>query len=124
MDCAVYGQNPRMIELLTPHTRDEWNLVYTGQTKRVQEVLREKPDLAKVVWDGWTPLMGLPDDEGRAVEIVTPFLAHGADPSIRNKEGLTAKGSPRQTMHASARSTTQPISRTPPPAPAINLRLP
>ena len=91
MDCAVYSQNQRMIELLAPYTRDVWNLVYTGQTKRLHELLAGKPDLAKVVWDGWTPIMWLPDDEARAVQIVEMFLAHGADPSVRSKEGLTAE---------------------------------
>lgn len=90
LDCAVYMQKPRMIELLSHYSRDVWNLVYTGHVERLRELLATEPDLAKVVWDGWTPLMWLPDDEARAAEIVELFLAHGADPSIRNKEGLSA----------------------------------
>jgi len=37
-----------------------------------------------------TPLMRLPNDESRALEIVELFLAHGADASVRNAEGFTA----------------------------------
>jgi ankyrin repeat protein len=34
--------------------------------------------------------MWLPDDENQAVEIVKLFLESGADPTIRDKDGLTA----------------------------------
>src|SRR6266404_5806166 len=34
--------------------------------------------------------MWLPDEEARAVEIVELFLSLGADPTIRNKDGMTA----------------------------------
>lgn len=34
--------------------------------------------------------MGLPDDEARAIELVDLFLAHGADPTTRNQQGMTA----------------------------------
>ena len=90
LDCAVYYQHPRMIALLSQYSRDVWNLVYVGNVERLREIFAARPDLAKVVWDKWTPLMWLPEDEARAVEIVKLFLQHGADPSIRNKEGLTA----------------------------------
>ena len=112
LDCAVYSDSHGMIELLAPHTRDIWNVVYTGQTKHLQELLAEKPDLAKVVWQGWTPIMGLPDDERRAAEIVQLFLEHGADPTIRSKDGLTAEDYARKRaldhaadlLHAATRS--------------------
>lgn len=90
LDCAVYSQHQHVIDLLSRYSRDVWNLVYTGQVDRLRDVLAGTPDLAKAEWDGWTPLMWLPDDEARAVEIVELFLANGADTSIRNKEGLTA----------------------------------
>jgi uncharacterized protein len=112
LDCAVYSQNQRMIDLLAPHTRDIWNLVYTGQVERLRELLSEKPERARVVWDGWTPIMWLPDDETRAAQIVDLFLAHGADPTARTKEGLTAEDYARKRaldaaahlLHAAARS--------------------
>ena len=49
------------------------------------------PSLAKsVLPNGVTPLMRLPDDEKKAREIVELFLVNGADPSLRNDEGMTA----------------------------------
>jgi ankyrin repeat protein len=112
MDCAIYGQSQRMIELLTPHIRDIWNLVTIGHTNRLRELLSEKPERAETVWDGWTPLMALPDDETAAIEIVELFVANGADVTIRNNEGLTAEDYARKRaldgaaalLHAAARS--------------------
>jgi len=49
-----------------------------------------KPNLAKLVDDGSTPLMWLPDNEALAVEAVELLIRHGADPSVRSKEGKTA----------------------------------
>jgi len=40
--------------------------------------------------NGATPLMWLPDDEARAMEIIDLFLAHGADPAARTGDGNTA----------------------------------
>ena len=34
--------------------------------------------------------MWLPDDEARAIEVAELLVRYGADPTIRNKEGLTA----------------------------------
>ena len=36
------------------------------------------------------PLKWLPDDEARALDVVELLLAHGADPTVRSSEGLTA----------------------------------
>jgi hypothetical protein len=91
LDFAVYGQLPRMIELLSHHSRDIWNLVFTGNVERVREVLNEQPDLARVVTKrNATPLMWLPDDEPSAVALVRLFVAEGADPGLRDTNGLTA----------------------------------
>jgi ankyrin repeat protein len=91
LDSAVYAQNPRMIELLGRFSRDIWNLTFTGHVERVREVLSTEPGLAKVASHEYgTPLMWLPDDESRAIEIVELFLAFGADPALRNSEGKTA----------------------------------
>ncbi|MEX2153464.1 MAG: ankyrin repeat domain-containing protein [Gemmatimonadaceae bacterium] len=119
LDCAVHSQQPRMIELLSRYSRDVWNLVYTGHIERLREIITARPDLAKVVWDGWTPLMWLPDDERRAVEIVELFLAHGADPSIRNKDGQTAADYARKRALDEAAEllrTHSPSSEAPTPA--------
>ncbi|HYO13102.1 MAG TPA: ankyrin repeat domain-containing protein [Thermoanaerobaculia bacterium] len=87
---AVWGQRPRMIELLSGFSRDVWSLTFTGNVERLREVLDAEPGLAKVASrESETLLMWLPDDETRAVEIVELLLAHGADPTIRNRQGLT-----------------------------------
>jgi ankyrin repeat protein len=91
LDFAVYHQKPHMIDLLSRVSRDIWNLTFTGNVERVRELLREQPERARVVNEnGATLLMWLPDDEGRAKEIASLLLAHGADPSIRNTGGTTA----------------------------------
>jgi len=90
LDHAMYSNLTRMIGFLGRFTRDVFRLTRIGNIERLREILREEPDLAKVVDDGYTPLMWLPDDEARAIEIVELLLAHGADPTIRSKEGMTA----------------------------------
>ncbi len=87
---AIYGQKTRMIELLGRFSRDVWELTNSGQVERLRELLSAEPDLAKIAGKGATPLMWLPDDEARAIEIVELLLTHGADPTIKNKEGMTA----------------------------------
>jgi ankyrin repeat protein len=85
---AYHGQRRRMIELLGRYSRDVWNLTACGQVGRLRELLAAEPELAKAVHPtGETPLMRLPDDEERAIEITELFLAHGADPTIRNRYG-------------------------------------
>lgn len=91
LDFAVYHQMPRMIELLGPHSRDLWNLVWIGNVERVREVLAQEPERARIVnRHGATLLMWLPDDEPRAIEMAELLLAHGADPAARDRSGLTA----------------------------------
>jgi ankyrin repeat protein len=87
---AVWGQRPRTVELLSRLSRDVWALSFTGNVERLRELLSAEPGLAKQVGNESTPLMWLPDDEARAAEVTSLFLAHGADPSVRNKEGQTA----------------------------------
>jgi uncharacterized protein len=88
---AIYGKHQRMIDLLGHHSRDLWNLAFTGKVERLRELLTAEPQLAKSAHPGGdTPLMRLPDDEARARDIVELFLAHGADPSRRNDDGKTA----------------------------------
>jgi ankyrin repeat protein len=89
---ALWGQRGRMVEMLTPVSRDVWALVPAGKLARLREVLAVEPRLARSFWEGGTPLFTLPDDEELAVEIVKLFLAHGADASIARKDGTTAEG--------------------------------
>ena len=88
---AIYGKHQRMIDLLGRHSRDLWNLAFTGKVDRLRALLTAEPELAKAAHpSGDTPLMRLPDDDARAREIVELFLAHGADPTRRNRDGKTA----------------------------------
>jgi ankyrin repeat protein len=88
---AIYGKRQRMIDLLGRHSRDLWNLTFTGKVDRLRELLAAGPTLAKSAHpSGDTPLMRLPDDEARAAEIVELFLRYGADPARRNGDGKTA----------------------------------
>ena len=88
---AIYGRHQEMIELLRHHTRDPWNLAFTGNVDRLREVLAADPALAHVAHpDGGTPLMRLPEDEAKAREIVELLLSYGADPGRRNQAGKTA----------------------------------
>jgi len=88
---AVFGERRRAIDALAPVSRDVFNLTLTGNVERLRELFNEEPALAKAVkTNGATPLMWLPDDEARAVEIIELFLAHGADPAARTADGHTA----------------------------------
>lgn len=90
LDFAVYHEYPRMIQLLSQHSRDVWNLSFMGDVDRLREIVPAEPQLAKVSWQS-TPLFWLPEDEHKALEIVRLFLEHGADPNFRsNKDGSTA----------------------------------
>ncbi|HZM89800.1 MAG TPA: ankyrin repeat domain-containing protein [Blastocatellia bacterium] len=90
LDHALYGNLHRMIKFLSGYTRDVFRLTWIGNLERLREVLDEEPQLAKLVDENNTPLMWIPDDEGRARQIVELLVAHGADPTIKNKEGMTA----------------------------------
>jgi ankyrin repeat protein len=88
---AVHAQRTRAIELLGRVSRDVWNLAFAGHVARLRDVLAAEP--ARAVETDATegsPLFWLPDDEARAAEIVALFLAHGADPTVRDGRGRTA----------------------------------
>ncbi len=90
LDHALYGNLSRMADFLSSFSRDVYRLTWIGNIDRLREVQTEEPDLAKAAADNNTPLMWIPEDEARAIEIVHMLVAGGADPKIRNKEGLTA----------------------------------
>ena len=88
---AAYFQHPRMVELLGTRSRDVWYLTYTGRVERLREVLAEQPELARVVGrEDDTPLMWLPGDAARALDIATLLLEHGADAALLNARGESA----------------------------------
>jgi ankyrin repeat protein len=93
---AVYGKKQQAIDLLGRVSRDFFQLTWTGNLERLRELLSVEPELAKTVDDGQTPLMWLPDDDARAMEIARLLLANGAEPSIRNNEGKTAADRARE----------------------------
>jgi ankyrin repeat protein len=88
---AAHGDKTEMVRLLSRHSRDIWTLCFQGHVDRVREILPADPGLAKLVGEnGYTPLWWLPDDEVKAMELVTLLVGAGANPSARNREGRTA----------------------------------
>jgi len=93
MGYAAHFQRREIAEFLAPLSRDVWELAYLGMTARLKELLEEDRALAKLASPkyGMTPLFCLPDDEDRAIEVTELLLAFGADPSAKNKDGVTAE---------------------------------
>jgi ankyrin repeat protein len=88
---AAHSDRQEMLDVLSRHSRDVWTLAFRGYVDRLRDVLRERPDLARLTDDeGSTPLWWLPDDEDQALEVVDLLIAHGADPLARNTSGRTA----------------------------------
>jgi hypothetical protein len=87
---AVWDQQQRMIDLLSPLSSDVWALGFIGNVERLRKVLAAEPRLARSRGDNETPLMWLPADEDRAMEVAEMFLTGGADPNVRNVQGQTA----------------------------------
>ena len=88
---AAHFDDRRMLDFLSQYSRDVFNLAFCGYVERLRQVLAAEPQLARqVAKDGITPLWWLPDDDGKAMEIVEMFLAAGADPAVRSREGKTA----------------------------------
>jgi ankyrin repeat protein len=80
-----------MVRFLSRYSRDIWTLCFNGFVDRVREILAEDPSRARLAeQNGVTPLWWLPDDEGKAMQIVELLLAAGANPSAKNKDGRTA----------------------------------
>jgi ankyrin repeat protein len=89
----------------------------------VRELLAGDPGLAKQAnEEGITPLWWLPDDEARAMEVVEALLLAGADPSSKNRDGLTAADSARRRglVDVAFRLTEAMTSR--PPASGIDAK--
>ncbi|MGE0629917.1 MAG: ankyrin repeat domain-containing protein, partial [Hyphomicrobiaceae bacterium] len=93
MGYAAHFDRREIATFLMPLSRDVFNLTYLGIGDRLRELLTEDRQLVNAVGPrtGITPLFCLPDDEDAAVEITMLLIAHGADPSIVNKEGVTAE---------------------------------
>ena len=88
---AVHHQHAEMIELLAAHSRDVWQLTFAGRLDRLTDVIAERPAAARAAGEGETLLMWLPPhDEACAIAIAELLLAHGADPTVVNRDGMTA----------------------------------
>jgi uncharacterized protein len=87
---ATYSGHPRIIDLLSRHSRDIGALVFNGKVDRVRELIDADPSLVRTTPDGPLLLLWLPrDHEGRAIEIARLLLRNGADPSVKDSTGRT-----------------------------------
>lgn len=88
---AMHCQSKRMIELLSSFSHSAWEVGYAGKVDRLRELLDEKSERARATGDGETLLMWLPPgDESIAMQVAQLLLDHGADPTVRDPQGLTA----------------------------------
>ena len=90
-------------ELLAPRSRDVHNLVWLGMKERLRELFAAAPQLANLVHfrSGLTPLFTLPLDEPTALDMAKFLLDHGADASLRGKDGDTPADAARKRGFAS-----------------------
>jgi len=98
MGFAAHFGRRDIAAFLAPLSRDVFNLTWLGMAERLRELFAEDPRLANA-WApraGVTPLFCLPDDEDAAIAMTTLLLAHGADPTTVNNEGLTAEQDARR----------------------------
>src|SRR5262249_45454508 len=87
---AFWGLQPRTVDALAPFSRDVWALTCAGKLDRLRELIAAEPALAAMRDEDDTVLFYLPDDERTAADIVRLLVSHGADPSVRRKDGATA----------------------------------
>jgi uncharacterized protein len=88
---AAHHGRAEIVDLLGGVIRDVWHLAYHGRVERLRAVLAEESARAQEVSaNGFTPLWWLPNDAAAAVTVAQLLLAHGADPTVRSKEGTTA----------------------------------
>jgi uncharacterized protein len=98
MGFAAHFGRRDIAAFLAPLSRDVFSLTWLGMAERLRELFAEDPRLAnaRAPRAGDTPLFYLPDDEDAAIAMTTLLLAHGADPTTVNKEGLTAEQDARR----------------------------
>jgi hypothetical protein len=88
---AMHCRSARMIDLLGRFSRSAWEVGYAGNVDRLRTLLAETPERARATGDGETLLMWLPPgDESTAIEVAQLLLDHGADPTVRDPQGMTA----------------------------------
>lgn len=98
MGFAAHFQRREIAEFLAPLSRDLLDLTALGMLKRLGELLTQDATLANAVHGrfGVTALFCLPDDEDSALETAELLLGFGADPTIRDSNGVTAEQAARQ----------------------------
>jgi uncharacterized protein len=98
MGFAAHFDRRDIAVFLAPLSRDVFSLTYLGIGQRLGELFAEDLSLANAVnsGDGLTPLFFLPEDEKDAVAITRLLLAHAADPTVLNREGLTVEQDARR----------------------------
>jgi hypothetical protein len=87
---ALHGNSHRMIALLGGLSRTARALVRMGNLERLRELFAESPTLAMETNENGSLFAYLPQEEDRAAAIAELLLAFGADPRVRNQEGLNA----------------------------------
>jgi ankyrin repeat protein len=95
---AAHFQQAGMAALLAPLSRDVANLTYLSMKDRLRELFAQDPALVNQLHPRLrcTPLFTLPDDEDQAADMAAFLLEHGADPQVRNPEGLTPEQAARR----------------------------
>ncbi len=95
---AVFWNQPAVIDLLVPHSRDLFALSRIARLDRLAAAAAEDPALVheRIPDTGDTPLFALPDDEDAAEAVTRILLVHGADPKATNLAGDTAEAAARK----------------------------
>jgi ankyrin repeat protein len=98
LGAAAYFNQRAAAELLAPRSRDVHNLVFLGFRDRLRELFAAERAFVNLPHFryGFTPLFVLPADEPAALEMARFLIEHGADPSIRNKDGDTPADAARK----------------------------
>jgi ankyrin repeat protein len=87
---ALHNNRPRMVEILGALSRTPGALAQMGNVARLRELFAAEPDLARYTDKHGSLFSHLPEDEDLALEVAELLLAHGADPAVKNDEGLNA----------------------------------
>ena len=97
MGFAAHFERREIAAFLAPLSRDVFNLTSLGIKERLRELFTADPALVNAIHPraGVTPLFCLPDDEDEAAHMTEFLIAHGADPNLENKEGITAEQAAR-----------------------------
>ncbi len=95
---ANHFERHDIIALLAPLSRDIPNMVNLGLRERLAELFAAEPGLVNAPYpgSGLLPLFVLPQDDTAAAEMAEFLLAHGADRTMRSKQGQTPAERARQ----------------------------